>query len=69
MKIPGLGCFKGCLTMILVVVVILVLAWYTTPLPQWVDTVKSVWSTTTGWIGSVWSWVSALGNQSGGAGG
>ena len=48
--------------MILVLVAIFVLAWYTTPLPHWVDTGKNLWDSVIGWIGAAWDWVSTIGD-------
>jgi serine/threonine-protein kinase len=69
MKIPGLGCLKGCLTMILVLIVIAVLVWNLTPLPEWVAQGKSFWDAASSWISSAWNWVSSLTGQSGGTSG
>ncbi|MCZ4102443.1 serine/threonine protein kinase [Streptomyces sp. So13.3] len=60
MKIPGLGCLKGCLTTILVLIVIFVVVWYTTPLPEWVDSGQNLWDTTTGWISTAWDKVNEV---------
>jgi serine/threonine protein kinase, bacterial len=65
MRIPGLGCLKGCLTMILVLVVIAILVWNLTPLPEWVAQGKSFWDTAVTWVNDVWNWVSAIGDQVG----
>ncbi|MDJ0345713.1 serine/threonine-protein kinase [Streptomyces sp. H10-C2] len=54
MKIPGLGCLKGCLTSILVLIIIFVVVWYTTPLPDWVNSGKNLWDTTYGWVSTAW---------------
>ncbi|MEU0185606.1 protein kinase [Streptomyces sp. NPDC006207] len=62
MKIPGLGCLKGCFTMIVVLIVIFMLAWYLTPLQDWLNTGKGLWDTVTGWISEVWNWVSTIGD-------
>ncbi|MGH3309577.1 MAG: serine/threonine-protein kinase [Streptomyces sp.] len=43
MHIPGLGCLKGCLFMIMILVVICVLVWNFTPLPEWWAQGKSFW--------------------------
>ncbi|MFG2997171.1 serine/threonine-protein kinase [Streptomyces sp. NPDC048340] len=47
--IPGLGCLKGCLVLILVFFVAGWLIWELTPLQAWVGTGK-------GWFDQVWSW-------------
>ncbi|HEY5834124.1 serine/threonine-protein kinase [Streptomyces sp.] len=64
-KIPGLGCLKGCLTVILVMVAVFVVVWYTTPLPDWVDSTRNLWDATTGWVQSVYDQVSELTQGSG----
>jgi serine/threonine-protein kinase len=43
MHIPGLGCLKGCLFMIVLLVVAAVLVWNLTPLPEWWEEGKSFW--------------------------
>ncbi|MEU9788768.1 serine/threonine-protein kinase [Streptomyces phaeochromogenes] len=65
MKIPGLGCLKGCLF----TVVILFLAgwaiWEFSPLQGWIGTSKSYWDQLTDWVGAVSGWVKELDNGSG----
>jgi serine/threonine-protein kinase len=46
MRIPGLGCLKGCLFMVLILVVIAVLVWNFTPLQDWIADGKSFWQAT-----------------------
>ncbi|MFC4036349.1 protein kinase [Streptomyces polygonati] len=60
MKIPGLGCLKGCLMVILVIVVIFVLVWYTTPLPDWVNSTRNLWDAGSNGVRTVWDQVSSL---------
>jgi serine/threonine-protein kinase len=67
-KIPGLGCLKGCMTMILVLVVIFLLAWYVGPLQDWFNTGKGLWDSVTGWVSSAWHWVSTINNATNGGG-
>ncbi len=43
MHIPGLGCLKGCLFMILLMGVAAVLIWNLTPLPEWWEQGKDFW--------------------------
>ncbi|MGY1436055.1 serine/threonine-protein kinase [Streptomyces reniochalinae] len=43
MRIPGLGCLKGCLFMIVILVVAGVLVWNFTPVPEWWAQGKSFW--------------------------
>jgi serine/threonine-protein kinase len=65
-KIPGLGCLKGCLTVILVIVVLFVVVWYTTPLPDWVNSTQNLWDATSDWVHSAWDKVSSITGDSGG---
>ncbi|MFF8286029.1 serine/threonine-protein kinase [Streptomyces albus] len=46
MRIPGLGCLKGCLFMIVILVVAAVLVWNFTPVPEWWAEGKSFWQST-----------------------
>jgi serine/threonine-protein kinase len=66
-KIPGLGCLKGCLVVILVLVVVFVLIWYTTPLPGWVNSTRNLWDAASSWVSSVWHQLSTLTGNSGGS--
>ncbi|MCX2970825.1 MULTISPECIES: serine/threonine-protein kinase [Streptomyces] len=50
MRIPGLGCLKGCLFMILILVAIVALIWNFTPVPEWVAEGRSFWQTVTDWF-------------------
>ncbi|MFF1375720.1 serine/threonine-protein kinase [Streptomyces sp. NPDC058308] len=43
MKIPGLGCLKGCLFTILILFVASWLVWEFSPLQDWIGTTKSFW--------------------------
>ncbi|SHK90426.1 serine/threonine-protein kinase [Actinacidiphila paucisporea] len=65
-KIPGLGCLKGCLTVILVIVVLFVVIWYTTPLPHWVDSTRNLWDAASSWAQSAWDKISSITGDSGG---
>ncbi|WUH93300.1 serine/threonine protein kinase [Streptomyces sp. NBC_00433] len=65
-KIPGLGCLKGCLTVILVIAVLFVVIWYTTPLPHWVDSTRNLWDATSSWAHSAWDKISSITGDSGG---
>ncbi|BBA97665.1 putative serine/threonine protein kinase [Actinacidiphila reveromycinica] len=69
MKIPGLGCLKGCLMVVLVLVVIFVVVWYTTPLPDWVNSTRNLWDATSSWVHTAWDKVSAITGDSGGGSG
>ncbi|WP_116212065.1 serine/threonine-protein kinase [Streptomyces olivoreticuli] len=68
MRIPGLGCLKGCLFMIVVLIIGSWLVWEFTPLKDWVADGKSFWDAAWGWIVDIKDWVSNLGSSSGGNG-
>ncbi|GAA4677690.1 serine/threonine-protein kinase [Streptomyces chumphonensis] len=53
MRIPGLGCLKGCLFMILMLVAIVALVWNFTPVPEWVAEGRSFWETMVDWFNNV----------------
>ncbi|MET9884782.1 serine/threonine-protein kinase [Streptomyces sp. NPDC006430] len=65
-RIPGLGCLKGCLVMILLFFVAGWLIWELTPLQEWVGTGKGWWDQLWTWGTDVVDWVSALSNSTGG---
>jgi serine/threonine-protein kinase len=50
---------------ILVIVAIFVLVWYTTPLPDWVNSTRNLWDATSGWISSAWDQVQSITGSSG----
>lgn len=54
MYIPGLGCLKGCLMVLLVLAVAVLALWNFTPLPHYWDNVQHWYSATSGWISSTW---------------
>ncbi|MEU5049813.1 serine/threonine-protein kinase [Streptomyces sp. NPDC021096] len=60
MRIPGLGCLKGCLFMIVVLVVGSWLVWEFTPLKDWVADGKSFWDATWDWVTDTKDWISDL---------
>ncbi|MFD8676398.1 protein kinase [Streptomyces seoulensis] len=66
MKIPGLGCLKGCLFTIVILVVASWLIWELTPLHTWVGQGKGYWDQISDWAGSVSDWVKNLNSSSGG---
>ncbi|MFF6780333.1 protein kinase [Streptomyces sp. NPDC012510] len=68
MRIPGLGCLKGCLFMIVLLVVGGWLIWEFTPLQEWVGTGKTWWGQLSTWVGEVGKWIGDLGNGSGSGG-
>ncbi|MFD7049433.1 serine/threonine-protein kinase [Streptomyces mirabilis] len=60
MKIPGLGCLKGCLFTIVILFVAGWLVWEFSPLQHWIGTTKGYWgvlkdgfNTATKWIGDL----------------
>ncbi|MFF9619877.1 serine/threonine-protein kinase [Streptomyces griseosporeus] len=64
MKIPGLGCLKGCLFMVVVLFVAGWLVWELTPLQDWIGTGKSYWQQLSDWFDTVTGWIGDLGNGS-----
>ncbi|WP_055555458.1 serine/threonine-protein kinase [Streptomyces sp. NBRC 110028] len=64
MKIPGLGCLKGCLFVILILVVGSWLIWELTPLKDWVAEGKGYWDAVSSWVTEVKDWISSLGGPS-----
>ncbi|MEC4015060.1 serine/threonine-protein kinase, partial [Streptomyces sp. H27-D2] len=64
MRIPGLGCLKGCLFTIILLVVACWLIWELTPLQEWVADGKSFWDATTDWVSDAKKWVSDLNGSS-----
>ncbi|MFE1298880.1 serine/threonine-protein kinase [Streptomyces sp. NPDC058731] len=69
MKIPGLGCLKGCLFTIVVLFVAGWLIWEFTPLQDWIGTGKSYWAQLKDWFDTVTGWIGDLGGSSGGSSG
>ncbi|GAA3060913.1 hypothetical protein GCM10020000_50030 [Streptomyces olivoverticillatus] len=63
MHIPGLGCLKGCLFMILILVIGSWLVWEFTPLKDWVANGKSFWDAAWDWITSVKNWISDVASK------
>ncbi|MEV6834126.1 serine/threonine-protein kinase [Streptomyces sp. NPDC051133] len=66
MKIPGLGCLKGCLFTIVILVVASWLIYELTPLHTWIGQGRSYWHEVSHWAGQVSRWVKDLGSSSGG---
>ncbi|MBC3981268.1 serine/threonine protein kinase, partial [Streptomyces sp. AC536] len=64
MRIPGLGCLKGCLFVIIILFVGAWLVWELTPLQDWVADGKSFWQATKDWVTEVKNWISDLGGPS-----
>ncbi|GEC09492.1 hypothetical protein SSP24_71470 [Streptomyces spinoverrucosus] len=69
MRIPGLGCLKGCLFTIVILFVAGWLIWELSPLQSWIGTGKGYWEQLTDWFGTVTGWIGDLGGDSGGSGG
>jgi serine/threonine-protein kinase len=63
-RIPGLGCLKGCLVTIVVLFVAGWLVWELSPLQEWIGTGKGYWDQLTTWIGDATDWVQDLGGGS-----
>ncbi|MET9954939.1 protein kinase [Streptomyces sp. NPDC006339] len=60
MRIPGLGCLKGCLFTVLLFVIAGWLIWELTPLQDWVAQGKGYWEAIGDGISSFTDWVSSL---------
>ncbi|MFF7312911.1 protein kinase [Streptomyces sp. NPDC008137] len=65
MRIPGLGCLKGCLFTIVILFVAGWLIWELSPLQEWIGTGKGYWDQLTDWFGTVTGWIEKLGGSSG----
>jgi serine/threonine-protein kinase len=62
MKIPGLGCLKGCLFTVVILFVAGWLVWELSPLQDWIGTGKGYWAQLSDWFSSAADWVGDLGN-------
>ncbi|MEU1269042.1 serine/threonine-protein kinase [Streptomyces sp. NPDC005799] len=69
MKIPGLGCLKGCLFMVVILFVAGWLVWELTPLQDWIGTGRGYFSELKHWYDNVSGWIGDLGSSSGSGGG
>ncbi|MGA5468339.1 protein kinase domain-containing protein [Streptomyces arboris] len=69
MRIPGLGCLKGCLFTVVLLVIAGWLIWELTPLQDWVAQGKGYWEAIGDAIGKVTDWVSKIGEATGESGG
>ncbi|MET7581929.1 serine/threonine-protein kinase [Streptomyces microflavus] len=69
MRIPGLGCLKGCLFTVVLLVIAGWLIWELTPLQDWVAQGKGYWEAIGDAIGTVADWVSKIGETTGESGG
>jgi len=66
MKIPGLGCLKGCLFTIVILFVASWLIWELSPLQEWIGTGKSYWQQLGDIVDTVSTWIGDLGGNSSG---
>jgi serine/threonine-protein kinase len=66
MKIPGLGCLKGCLFTIVILVVASWLIYELTPVHTWIGQGRGYWHEVSHWVGQASKWVKELGGSSGG---
>ncbi|WP_405614572.1 serine/threonine-protein kinase [Streptomyces sp. NBC_00076] len=64
MKIPGLGCLKGCLFTILILFVASWLVWEFSPLQDWIGTGKGYWEQLSDWFGKVTGFIEDVGGGS-----
>ncbi|GGN38522.1 serine/threonine-protein kinase [Streptomyces fuscichromogenes] len=65
MKIPGLGCLKGCLFLVVILFVAGWLIWDLTPVHTWVGQGRGYWNQLHHWANSVSKFFGDLGNGSG----
>ncbi|MGW2866031.1 serine/threonine-protein kinase [Streptomyces sp. NPDC001205] len=63
MRIPGLGCLKGCLFTFLLLFVAGWLIWELTPLQDWVAQGKSYWQAIGDGISTVSGWIKSIGDS------
>ncbi|MCX4448863.1 protein kinase [Streptomyces sp. NPDC087866] len=63
MKIPGLGCLKGCLFTLVLLFVASWLIWELTPLKDWIGTGQSYWHAITDAASKVKDWMSEIGGS------
>ncbi|QXE36601.1 serine/threonine protein kinase [Streptomyces sp. GMY02] len=68
MRIPGLGCLKGCLFTLVLLFVAGWLVWELTPLQDWIAEGKSYWSAISDAFTTVTNWISELGGSDPGTG-
>ncbi|GGL72295.1 hypothetical protein GCM10010129_15030 [Streptomyces fumigatiscleroticus] len=66
MRIPGLGCLKGCLFTVVILFVAGWLIWELSPLQDWIGTGKGYWDQLTDWFDTVTGWIGDLGGGSSG---
>ncbi|MEU6080530.1 serine/threonine-protein kinase [Streptomyces sp. NPDC047108] len=65
MRIPGLGCLKGCLFSIVILIVAAWLIWELTPVQGWIADGKSFWDQMSDWASDVSDWISKIGDSTG----
>ncbi|MFE7815693.1 serine/threonine-protein kinase [Streptomyces sp. NPDC057433] len=63
MRIPGLGCLKGCLFTIVILFVASWLIWELSPLQDWIGSGKGYWDQLTDWFGNTVDWFQDLGDS------
>ncbi|WAL95822.1 serine/threonine-protein kinase [Streptomyces sp. Je 1-369] len=63
MKIPGLGCLKGCLFTIVILFVASWLVWEFSPLQDWIGTTKGYWEQMRDWYDTVSGWMGKIGGN------
>ncbi|MEV5881972.1 serine/threonine-protein kinase [Streptomyces sp. NPDC052020] len=68
MRVPGLGCLKGCLFTLVILFVAGWLVWELSPLQEWIGTGKSYWQQISDWVGDVTGWIQDLGGSGDGGG-
>ncbi|MEQ8143507.1 serine/threonine-protein kinase [Streptomyces sp. OP7] len=64
MRVPGLGCLKGCLFTLLILFVASWLIWELSPLQDWIGAGKGYWEQLSDWFGSITGWIEDLGGPS-----
>ncbi|GAU67937.1 serine/threonine-protein kinase [Streptomyces sp. NBRC 110611] len=60
MRIPGLGCLKGCLFVVIILFVAGWLVWELTPLQEWIGTTKGFFAQIADVVNGVTEWVKGL---------
>ncbi len=68
MKIPGLGCLKGCLFTIVILVVAAWLIWELSPLQDWIGQGRTFWGQVSHYYDTVSGWIEDLGGGDSGGG-
>jgi serine/threonine-protein kinase len=54
MYIPGLGCLKGCLMVLLILAIAALALWNFTPLPRYWHDVQDWYTQASNWVSSTW---------------